>query len=523
LSYTSAVAANVIATGDVDLRRGIQNAGSGDVNVIAGWNGLTGPLDFLDVVPMRSFDVAAILADETAWGNEDARLTLGGGSQTAAVAIGSAGGNTVALGHSIDLIASNVSPGARAQLGFSATPGISPTGDILARSKQGGIRLLGGSTATSSAQIGHLALAGLAPDLSGRIEVISGADLTLLGGGGLQSSVSIGHGGANGVTHSMGGDILVSVVGNLGINAGTSGGAYAQVGHGGFSTDGDITGDIAVTAGGTIMMGTTALSNGAYAKIGHGDDLRSALASQGGLGTREGDIAVSAGRALTLNSAQVGHVGPGSPATSGTGATWIGVSRIDPADPAGGNLTANSASSFAGTELRFYLPRRDNNRIAAGATINGSVYGGVRNPWPVQQAEEFANFVQNGSRLTQPAQHDNSLGSGPAPTNAAAFAFYYDTLVLAPAIIPPGRPNLPGDPGPGGPPLPPLPPTIPDWLSYIPDDRTYEEWLRDQEAAYGAPGTGTILYEGFPQYGPGGESIYLMETDPSSRPRDESE
>lgn len=514
LSYASAVATNVIATGDVDLRRSIQNAGSGDVNLVSGWNGLTAPLDFLDVVPMRSFDVAAILADETAWGNHDARLTLGGGSQNGAAAVGSAGGNTVALGHAIDLIASNTNPGARAQLGFSATPGISPTGDILARSKGGGIRLLGGSTATSSAQIGHLALAGLAPDLSGRIEVISGADLTLLGGGGLQSSVSIGHGGANAVTTSMGGDIRVSVVGNLGINAGTSGGAYAQIGHGGFSTDGDIAGDIAVTAGGDITMGTTALSNGAYAKIGHGDDLRGTLTSQGGIGSREGDIVVSAGRGIALTSAQVGHVGAGSPATAVSGATWIGVSRNDPTNRSGGNLTANSASSFSGTELRFYLPRRDNNRIAAGANINGSVYGGVRNPWPVQRAEEYANFVQNGSRLTQPAQHDNSLGSRPAPTTAAAFAFYYDTLVLAPAIVFPGPGTPPGNGGsPGTPGKPGQPgPALPDWLAYLLDDRTNDDWLNDQESAYSAPGSGTILYEGFTQYGPDGESVFELQS-----------
>ena len=47
-----------------------------------------------------------------------------------------------------------------------------------------------------------------------------------------------------------------------------------------------------------------------------------------------------------------------------------------------------------------------------------------------------------------------------------------------------------------------------DFLRVVPDDRTYDDWLRDEERRYQRLGDFGIYYEGYPQYGPAGESIY---------------
>src|SRR5690606_34799748 len=53
LSTNSNADLNLLATGDLTVLKGVQNAGTGDVNLVAGWDGLTPSLDFLDKVPQR--------------------------------------------------------------------------------------------------------------------------------------------------------------------------------------------------------------------------------------------------------------------------------------------------------------------------------------------------------------------------------------------------------------------------------------------------------------------------------------
>src|SRR5690606_6940673 len=121
---------------------------------------------------------------------------------------------------------------------------------------------------------------------------------------------------------------------------------------------------------------------------------------------------------IAMENAIIGHRNSLSPATNLGGVTWIGVSRDDPTDPTGGVLEADAGSEFSGAEeVRFYLPRRGNNRIAAGAKINGVAYdgGALYEPWPVQRADEYTNFLQTSAGLTQPLEHDDIMGNGPAP------------------------------------------------------------------------------------------------------------
>jgi hypothetical protein len=221
---------------------------------------------------------------------------------------------------------------------------------------------------------------------------------------------------------------------------------------------------------------------------------------------------VSTGGDVSLTGGMVGHVNSLSGATALAGVTHIGVSRDNPAEPAGGSLIADASSQFHGEdELRFYLPRRGNNRIAAGAILNGAVWSGApTDPSPVQGEDEFTiNIISDPS--STPNEHTNVIGSGPVPANAAGFAFYYDTILLGPAPfvpVPPKDPSDPSDPGSHGT-LPPVVPD-PDLASLLPDDRTTDEWQRDHEDAYSGPGEVNIYYEGFGQYGFFGESVFEL-------------
>jgi len=516
LTYNAAADLNLLATGDLTILRSAQNAGTGDINAVAGWDALTPPLDFLDNVPMRLIDISAIYSDPGAWGNNGGIASIGDGTQTTGVAVGSAGGDTTVLGNAVRLMGSNAVGNGYAVAGFAPMPGVNPTGSILVAAGNGGVSLEGGSVSNTYAHVGHRALGSLVSTLSGQISVISAGALTLQGGSALQTSAQIGHGGTGANPATLGGVIVVDVTDDIAIIGGSGSAAFAQIGHGGSSTDGDMSGDVSVTTDGNVVVNSSNLTNLSYAKIGHGDDLRGASAAQGGLGSRDGDILVSAGVDISVGSGLIGHLNHVSPATSTSGVTQVGVARLDPSNPAAGTLSADAASEFQGAdELRFYLPRRGNNLVAAGARLNGFLFPGAQtDPSPTQRDDEYTNFLSTNSGLLQPAEHDNSMGSGPGPVNAGNYAFYYDLIVSGPR-----PPSLPGanpsdNPGGGETPSNPgdgegIPPAEPETRDGLLDDRVFDDWLREQEEAFSAPGSGWIFYEGFSQYGPNGEPIFL--------------
>lgn len=258
------------------------------------------------------------------------------------------------------------------------------------------------------------------------------------------------------------------------------------------------------------------LANLSYAKIGHGDDSRAATLSQTGTGNRSGAINVAVGSDIRLTGGMIGHVNSLSPATTIGGVTQIGVSRDDPSDASGGGLFADASSQFHGEdELRFYLPRRGNNQIAAGAMLNGTLWSGAStDPAPVQRIDEYTIHILGNPNAT-PNEHGNVFGSGPIPANLAGFAFYYDTIVRGPAPFvsaPPnsGSPQSPGagqNPGSGSQSESPGSMAL-DYPSFFPDDRTTDDWQREQEGTYSGPGESTFYYEGFSQYGFLGESTF---------------
>jgi hypothetical protein len=390
--------------------------------------------------------------------------------------------------------------------GISAAGELS--GAVAVTTTIGSILITGGSGNTSTVDIGHGGSGFTGSVRDDSIVVSSAAAVRLNGGVGVQSGARIGHGGtgANGLEYS--GAVDVIAVGDILLGGGSGGLAYSQLGHTGVSASAVTSGAIRVSSGNDIGIEALNGANLAYSKIGHGDDFTGPFAILGAAGTLGGDIEVGAARDISLIDGMIGHLNGSSPGTAGTGSTRIAVSQADPTDPAGGTLTADADSEFSGnTELRFYLPRRGNNQIAVGALLNGVAFTGARpDPSPVQGDEEYTiNII--GDVVLTPNEHGNAFGTGPAPATAAGFAFYYDTIVMGDLILPPGGGQGGGGPVPDPGPEFPVAPGI-DFLEFLLNDRTLDDWLEEREGVYSGFGNYGIYYEDFDQYGFFGESIF---------------
>jgi len=376
-------------------------------------------------------------------------------------------------------------------------------GSINVATTAGDIDVTAGNGAFSAAQIGHggQGFSGVVVDQS--ITLDSAGGLNVTGGAGNQSGTLIGHGGGAASGAGYGGAIAITAAADVAVTGGSGLTSFSQIGHGGSQVTSTLAGDISMVIGGDLALSAPqSESIGAYAKIGHGDDMRGGFTATGGSGSRMGNIAIAADGSISLGQSLIGHVNSNSIATA-AGTTFLGVSSSSPADQAGGDLIVDADSQLSGEELRFYLPRRQNNQVAVGALLNGVAYqGGQSDPSPTQRDDEFANFVSTTGGVSALGQHDSTPGSGPAPTNAGNFAFYFDTIVE-------GTP--PVTPLPPLPPVSPLPPVLlPDFTDFILDDPILNDWQRDQAREYSGPGVTNFYYEGFSQYGLGGESIFNL-------------
>ena len=94
-SFNSANHLDLLASGNVNVTGSVQNAGSGDLSVVGGWDGTTGLVESIvsGVLPIQalSLDFAAVEATPSAYGNGNAIVTVGDGLQTTPVAVGSSG------------------------------------------------------------------------------------------------------------------------------------------------------------------------------------------------------------------------------------------------------------------------------------------------------------------------------------------------------------------------------------------------------------------------------------------------
>ncbi len=281
--YSSANSLSLLAHRNIDGDASIQNGGSGALNLVAGWDGVTG-------LGGASIDFATFTGKPSSFGNNGGSIFIGGGNGDA-VAIGSRTGATNAAGFGI-VITGGRGNSASAQLGFRASDTI------------GGI------------------------GANGPIQLELKDDLTVAGGNGNFAYAQIGHagdgssGGLNGTNFQ--GSISIKTPGDVQITGGVNF-SYAQIGHGGDGSSGSQSGSISIQANDLSLIGGS--KPNAYAQIGHGD------ASGTASGTRTGTIDIRAtGETSLLN-------GPGN------NAVWlIGHGTSTPSGVSGADILFSTSA-----------------------------------------------------------------------------------------------------------------------------------------------------------------------------------
>ena len=359
LVYNSPHALTYLSAGDVVVQGSIKNAGTGDITLVAGWDGLT-----LDSAGLQEGD---------AFGNNAATLIIGGEDADGNVSVGSFGGTTTLASDNITLDAEN----GYAQVGFN---GGGATGNI-------NVLALGDVTlgaVNNFAQIGHGG-AQTSGSNSGDISVSAGGNVNLTGGAGFGDYAQIGHGGVFS-SGSNSGNIGVTALGDLTLTGGSGNNDYVQIGNGGgqsneeptvnVSQTGAITvraADVSIDAGQNANPGSAFLS---YAQIGNGGvDMGWAPAAPGLTETFGGDISVTATtgsielRGGDFNSyAQIGNGGLAS-ANQLENNTTVSISGDISVSAANGSVTV-AGSDDAGVDFS-YAQIGNGGAIAGGLNFDG--------------------------------------------------------------------------------------------------------------------------------------------------------
>ncbi|MEO8354078.1 MAG: hypothetical protein ABI680_20305, partial [Chthoniobacteraceae bacterium] len=273
--YSAANSLSLLAHGHIDTNASILNQGNGALNLVAGWDGVTG-------LGGAGIDFATFTSTPSSFGNNGGSVFIGGGNNNA-VAVGSRAGATNAAGFGIAIIGGQ-SNSAFAQLGFPAPVPVGGTGasGSIQLELKGDLTVAGGNANFAYAQIGHGEPSTTA-NLQGSISINTLGNVRIIGG--VNSSYAqIGHGGPSS-TANLQGSISINTPANMRIIGGANS-SYAQIGHGGDGSSGNQSGAIAVQTHDLSLIGGN-LPN-AYAQIGHGD------AAGGASGTRIGAIDIRA-------------------------------------------------------------------------------------------------------------------------------------------------------------------------------------------------------------------------------------
>ena len=288
VTFASGNTLSLAARDNIYVYASIQNSQAvdgGDVNLFAGWDGVTGlgkaPFIYVNVPPAGlSFDPALVIADPASYGIGDGitqgLIQFGDGTQTNAIGVGSRSGATRVLGHTLDMNAGTAA-GAHAQIGFhiiSAT-GNSASGDITV-AMTGDISMDGGSQDGAYVQIGHGALYVTGTSLAGDISVTTTTGgVTVNGGTALDTFGMIGHGGVFTRANKSGSILVQAGGGDVALTSGGGERAFTQIGHGGVGSGGTATlglaGDlIDVIAFNDIIIRASDTGLRAYSQIGNG-------------------------------------------------------------------------------------------------------------------------------------------------------------------------------------------------------------------------------------------------------------
>jgi filamentous hemagglutinin family protein len=323
-NYNSPHDLTVISGNSLYVDNAIQNAGSGNITLISGWNSSAVTGQNIIGAVQDNTTVSSLFSSKGSYGQTNNGDTNKGSieigcdasdttcsSNTAAV--GSASGITTVLTNNLALTAG---AGLGAQLGydFSGAAASSASGAINVTA-QGNIALTGGSVLSSYAQIGDGGYKATG-NTSDNIIVNAGGIVQLDGGTGQEAYAQIGNGGAesnSNITGSYTDTGLITVTGQSVVlqagaiptttttPAGTLSAAYAQIGNGGYKSGQNLNGT--ATIGGNINVtvtppngtaGVALLGNGtdAYAQIGNGGDEVNYQWTGSSSGTINGDIQV---------------------------------------------------------------------------------------------------------------------------------------------------------------------------------------------------------------------------------------
>jgi filamentous hemagglutinin family protein len=293
--YNSSNALNILAMGNILFNQSVRNTGTGDINMVSGWDGATG-------LNTGNFNMASIFATPSSYGNSNGSVTIADTNLVGSpIAVGSANGKTQVAASSLFINGGNntAQAGVNSQLGYTVG---NSTGDINVYLKNQ-LALTGGSTSQGSARIGHGANYGNTTH-SGNIFINGAQSVLLQAGNGVRSEAKIGHGGFNG-SGTFTGTIDLLNVGNVQLITGgtTYNDGHSQIGHAGANANASATGNIRIESTGDVTLRNIY----AVANIGHG--------TYDATGTKTGDISVSAqnitldGKAGLYTETRIGHSG----------------------------------------------------------------------------------------------------------------------------------------------------------------------------------------------------------------------
>jgi filamentous hemagglutinin family protein len=368
-NYNSANDLTIMSGGDIQFFASLQNAGAGDINIVAGWNKTTAfnASTFSNANPATTTIYGNTITDNTGTINFALNQSAVNNS---GVAIGSAKGLTRIYANNLYMFGAG-SNRTYNQIGYHHASGGTvgstiATGGIVVRAKgavymEAGPTGSSGSNSPSFVQIGHGGWRSTNTDFNytGNIDIKSDS-LNIIGSNGTATYAQIGHGGFNSDGDHSG---TITIVNNFSYIIGGDGtSAFAQIGHGGQNVAGNISGTINITqtASGDFQLFKGGGTN-AYAQIGHGGAGSSANVSNS-------DINLDLGYYATFSGSRVGH------RTSGTrtGDTFIGVKNNTSVSFDG--LYADASTVFTsgtGGELRLYLPTRAFYQLDTTTTLNG--------------------------------------------------------------------------------------------------------------------------------------------------------
>ncbi|WP_145362915.1 choice-of-anchor Q domain-containing protein [Stratiformator vulcanicus] len=191
--------ANLLSEANVELNASIQLDSTGDINVVAGWDGSTG-------LTGTTFNIAAVFADDSTYGIGGGSVAIGDGNQANGIAVGSKTGATNVAATDLELTGNDAaSSDGFAQLGFhvASTDPVTAIAGAIRIDLTGNLSLDAGAGATSNADagIGHGG-AGSDGTRQGNIDLTVAGEASLVDGA--TAEWFIGHRtiAASGITNS---------------------------------------------------------------------------------------------------------------------------------------------------------------------------------------------------------------------------------------------------------------------------------------------------------------------------------